>query len=199
MSLEKAEARAAGMHEVGMRMDDLLEAAQTEIARFEGAALGLLQASKAVQQLAGHVDDDIKEGRYEGLEPLKIAEVVKRYISRAAQVVENLAHNAKNQQIQAAGQVAGLQSAVAITKKMFDAEKAKGEAIAQAVAEIAAAPQGAEVDLRRRPEGVHPGSGIKAQRLAEEALAREIASTPEISQVVPISPKNGKGKRRRKG
>jgi hypothetical protein len=191
MSLEKTEARAAGIHEVGMRMDDLLEGAQQEVNRSEGAALGLLQASKAVIALNGHVDTDITEGKYD----LVVAEHVKRYVARAAQVVETLAQKARNQQLAAMGQVQGMQTAVAVTKKMFDAEQAKGAAIASAVAIIAASPEGEDVDLRHRPEGVHPPRTIKEQRLAEEATSFDGGGT--VTQL-PVSPKNGKGKRRKK-
>jgi hypothetical protein len=193
MSLEKTEARAAGIHEVGMRMDDLLESAQQEVHRCEGAALGLLQASKPIQELAGHVEDDIKAGKLDGLETLQVAEVIKRYIARSAQIIENLSHKARNQQLAAMGQVQGMQTAVAITKKMFDAEQAKGAAIAA----VEATPEGQDTDLRHRPEGVRPPMSIKAQRLAEEAAVSVSEQGGTVTQL-PVRPTNGKGKRRRK-
>jgi hypothetical protein len=160
MSLEKIELRAAGMHEVGVRMDDLLDAARKEVLRCEGAQLGLLQATKGVIDLIAYVDKDVDEGKY-GLEAAKL---IKLYLSRASEVVQNLSKNANNQKIAATGQVQMAEVAVQITKKMHDGELAKRAAVAAAEA----TPE--DVTLRTRPEGVHPPATIKEQRLAEDTL-----------------------------
>ena len=175
MSVEKIELRAAGMHEVGVRMDDLLDAARKEVLRCEGAQLGLLQATKGVIDLIAHVDKDVDEGKY-GLEAAKL---IKLYLSRASEVVQNLSKNASNQKIAATGQVQMAEVAVQITKKMHDGELAKRAAVAAAEA----APE--EITLRTRPEGVHPPATIKEQRLAEDQA--------EVTAV----PSNGKGRRRK--
>jgi hypothetical protein len=159
MSAEKSELRAAGMHEVGVRLDDLLEAARKEVLRCEGAALGLFQCAKAVNDLNAHVDLDVSEGKYD----LETAGHVKRYLSRASQVVQNLGVASNNSKMASAGQVQMAETMVTVTKKMFDAEVTKREQIVEAERSPEAE------DPRRRPTGVRPTPSIKEQRLAEEA------------------------------
>jgi uncharacterized DUF497 family protein len=159
MTQEKAELRAAGMHEVGVRMDDLLEEAQREVLRCEGASVGLLQAVKAINELNAHVDADVTEERY----GIDVAKVAKQYLSRSAQVVTNLSMNASNKRMMAIGQAQGVQTAVAITKKLVEHERSK------AVPPV-------EEDSRRRTEGVRPAPTIKEQRLREPDLAAHVVS-----------------------
>ena len=113
MSLERIELRASGMHEVGVRMDDLLEGAKKEVLRCDGVVIGILQCVKAVNDLCPHVDRDVTEGKYD----LETAKLIKLYLSRAAQVVQNLGVNASNQRMAAAGQVQMAEIVVQITKK----------------------------------------------------------------------------------
>ena len=174
MSLESVELRAAGMHEVGMRMDDLLEAAKGEVLRCEGAQLGLLQAVKSVNDLMAHIDKDVDEGKYD----LEVAKIAKLYVSRASELVQNLARNASNQKIAATGQVQMATVAVTITKKLYDGEVGKRNAIAEAEANPG------EVTARNRPEGVCPPPTIKEQQLAEERA--------EAAQAAAKPPSNGK-------
>lgn len=189
MSTERVELRASGIHDVGVKMDDLLEGAQKEILRCEGAALGLLQCNKAVNDLMGHVDSDVNDGKYDHItEALEVAKLVKLYISRAVQIVANLGMNANNQKMIVTGQIQAMQMAVAVTKKMHEAEMAKASAIVEAEQH----PE--DIDLRGRQAGVRPPISLKERRLAEERVE---ASVPQLSVV---SPTNGKGKRgRRKG
>ena len=158
MSVEKSELRAAGMHEIGMRMDDLLAAAEQEVLRCEGASVALLQANKAIGDLNAHVDLDVTEGKYD----LEAAKLVKLYLSRAAQAVQNLGMLANNQRIASAGQVQAFKISVQVTKKMHDSEISKLESVAAAESEPAR-------DIRSRQAGMRPAPTIKEQRLAEEA------------------------------
>lgn len=168
MSVEKSELRAAGMHEVGMRMDDLLEAAKKESIRCEGAVLALLQATKAVADLNAHVDRDLDEGLYD----LPIATLIKKYLGRAVQATQNLGLNAANTRMTSAGAVQAYETAVTVTKKMYD-----GEMLKKAV--VAAAEVAPITDIRSRGAGVHPAPTIKKQRLAEEQAKNTVRPVEE--------------------
>lgn len=175
MSHERVELRASGMHDVGVRMDDLLEGARKEVLRCDGAVSGLQQCAKAVGELTPHVDRDVDEGKYD----LETAKQIKLYLSRAIQVVQNLGMNASNQRMLSAGQVQMAEVAVSVTKKMYDGEMQKSAAIAAAEASPVSA------DGRGRVVGMHPSATIKEQRLAEEAAP---AVVPQVAQGTATAP-----------
>lgn len=159
MSVEKAEVRAGAMHEVGVRMDDLLEAVKADVHRFDGAASGLLQCVKAIEGLLAHVDKDVDEGKYD----LEVAKVAKQYIARAVQVAQNLGQQSSNQKILSIGKVQMGEAAVATVKKMHQVETGRAETLAR----VEQTPED-DVDLRSRTAGARPPMTIKEQRLAEE-------------------------------
>lgn len=178
MGLEKAEMRAAGIHDVGVRMDDLLEASRKEVVQCEGASLGLLQAVKAVNDLNPHVDKDVDEGKFD----LETAKLIKLYLGRASQATQNLAQNARNQQMIAAGRVQAFETSVAVTKKMYDAESQRAAAIAEAESDPA------NMTLRSRPAGVHPPRTLKEMRLAEEGAGQVQEVTLPASETATSIP-----------
>jgi hypothetical protein len=175
MSTERIELRASAMHDVGIRLDDLLEAARKEVLRCEGAVTGILQCAKAVNDLIPHVDKDVDEGKYD----LETAKLIKLYLSRAAYVVQNLGMNASNQRIASAGQVQMAEVVVTVTKKMYDAEMQRSAAMAASASE-------GNTNPRERVVGSHPPATIKEQRRAEEqaeVAAKEAVAVPPMVKV----------------
>jgi hypothetical protein len=169
MTLETAKIRAQVAHEIGVRLDDALEAARGETVRWEGSNQGLLMGQKAILGLLPHVDRDIEEGKYD----LQTATAVKLYINRCAQVCANMAVQSSTQRAMSQGQIQMGEANVKVVKKFHEDELRRAEAIAAAEAESRAAGKSVgeeeSVDLRSRPSGVHPPASIKQQRLAEEA------------------------------
>ena len=176
MTLETAKIRAQVAHEIGVRLDDALEAARGETVRWEGSNQGLLMGQKAILGLLPHVDRDIEEGKYD----LQTATAVKLYINRCAQVCANMAVQSSTQRAMSQGQIQMGEANVKVLKKFHEEELRRVEAIAAAEAESRAAGKLAgeeeSVDLRSRPAGVHPPASIKQQRLAEEAEAVQAAA-----------------------
>lgn len=175
MTQEKARFKAHVAHEIGIRLDDSLELAKSETIRWDGVNKGLLQGQKAIEVLLSHVDKDIDEGKYD----LQTGAAVKLYVNRAVGVCANLAAVAANQKILAEGRQQMAEENVKLVKKFHDEELRKAEAIAAAEKETS--PDSPE--SRNRPVGMHPQSGIKQMRLAEESPPAE--TTPVVQPVSP--------------
>lgn len=174
MSVLKAELKQLITGEIGVRVEDSLDAAKRELAVLEGRQAAFMDGSKAAEALMASVDRDVTEGKYD----LPTAEQVKRYVARCIHALQNLAAQAQNYRIAQTGKVQGLEQTVILLKGLMDAERAKAAALTAATAEAAPAlpaeqPTAAPVGPSRgRPEGMAPPPTIKAQRLAEEAAAK---------------------------
>jgi hypothetical protein len=198
----KAEIKMATAHQIGAKLDDQLETANSEVQRYEGAKEALKQAVKALEGLMSHVDKDVDEGKYNELAgelgPLKIAELVKLYIQRSMSSVQNMAIGAETNGFVARGKVQALQMAVKAAKDVYDTEAKKKAA-------IAAVKDGTMIE--DRPEGVHPGQMSAVQdleaRRAEARAAKGVENPPVatefIDSVASATPTNGhtKGKKKK--
>jgi hypothetical protein len=163
MGSEKAEIKALVAHELGVGLDDMLEAVLVEAQQYRGAKEGLRQAVVALNQYhKEHIDKDIDEGKLS----LEDADRIRRYLARDVGIIENLAVRAEVSQLQAEGKAAGVRLAVGNVKKYHDHEKTL--AIQMRTGEQAAAPS-AEGPVNGA--GKHPGPTLKAQRLAETKKA----------------------------
>lgn len=179
MSVLKSELKQMITHEIGVRVEDAMDAAKTELAVLEGRQAAFLDGSKAVEALMGAVDKDVETEKY-GLE---VAEVAKRYLSRAVNALQNLSVQASQFRIAQTGKVQGFDHTVKLLANIVASEKAK---IAELQAQGAAAEgstESAPENLRDRPVGLRSVS-IKAQRQAEAAA--EAAAAEAVSAVVEV-------------
>lgn len=180
MSIEKSEFKKEVAHDIGCRLDDVLEEAQREIHRWEGAKTSLNGAKLAVEQLFAHVAQDVKTSK---LSP-EGAEAAQTYVRRAAGILDNLRLKAEVHEQRAFGRVDGLKQAVTAAKKIYDVEEAKAEALLSHVAETAPPSPG---PAEARPVGARPVNKIAALKAAEAAEpapaapaeATEVAKAPE--------------------
>lgn len=162
MSIEKAELKKAVAHEIGCRLDDLLEAGHVEVHGYDGARKAFRQGAKSVGELLALVDKELDEGKFNELEgPLKVAEVVKKYVQRAVNLLDNLQMNAEANHLKAQGKVEALTTAITVPKKLWDDESKKIEVAKAAVVTPAEGP---------RASGTHPGDPL-AERRAEAKAA----------------------------
>lgn len=145
----KSGIKAAAAHDIGMRVDDLLEEAQREAYRASGAQAALLEAGKMIQKLHGYVDEDVEKGLYD----LVAAKWAKVYVTRAVAAMESMSQRANNIQIAAQGRVQGLETVVQSVKTYHDVEQAKAVAVVVA------------------PNADGPGPSIKERRQAEDREA----------------------------
>ena len=159
--MDKSEFKAAVVNELGVKIEDMAEAAKLDVARNEGAKEALLVASKKVLDLAAHVDKDLDEGLLsEAGEPLVVAQLIKKYLTRAATVLESGSVSAENHKLIAQGRLQALELVVGNLGKIRDAELEKSK-------QRQALDAGEEVI--GRPVGTHPGMTIKQQRQLESA------------------------------
>lgn len=161
MSITKSELKTGILHDQGVKADDMLESALKRVAAHDGAKQALNQFSQSVSDLARLVDRDIDQNLIP-VEPLKVAEYVKRYISRAAIQAQAAAKQQENQQMTATGEAVAYQRFVDSIKKEISIEQGKIES-------AASADEDGNDEDGRRVTGTRPGISIADQRRAEEA------------------------------
>jgi hypothetical protein len=188
MSLLKSELKQLFTHEVGVRIDDALEAAKRDLNVLDGRQQAFLDGAKAVEALQTYVNKDVDEDKFD----LKTAEHVKRYVTRAVTALQNLSQQAVGAKLTAQGKVLGFEHTITLLKGIMDAERAKAEAIRAAAATGAAVVEddsaaATSAGGEGRPVGVRPLS-IKEQRLAEEAAEEAAAQEPPQEQPSASNP-----------
>jgi hypothetical protein len=140
----KSEIRAGAIHDLGSKLDDVLERARVALAQADGknAAAQLIQ--QRLVTLTTNVDKDVDEGRYD----LTTATLIKQYMSRAQTVAELTAAEAAAERHRATGAVAAMTTAVEITKKAFDTESALAKTMQ--VDEISSKAPSAPISVKQR-------------------------------------------------
>lgn len=178
--MDKGEIKAATVHELGCKFEDMLEASKQDESRNEGAKMALLVASKKVTELTLHVDKDLDEGAFGDVNgPLAVAALIKKYLTRAAAVLESGATSAENHRLLAQGRSTAFLQMIDNMKKLHDIELEKS--VQRKLADI-------EGD--RRVPGLHPGLPLKEKRLAEET---------SIKENLPVAPAAKRGRPKKKG
>lgn len=178
MSVEKAELRAAAIHDAGARVDDLLEASRVAMFRAEGSASALQQSVEIVRQLHAHVDREIEAGTLD----LERAAVAKQWVTNAVVILEQLSRNAAASCSTQRGHSAGIEAAVDLLKRLYVQEKAQGQQHEQRAAlEPAEAPrQRGGIKSRRNSEAPAPSrSGAPRRRRASNGASASAARVPE--------------------
>lgn len=174
MSKLKHEIKAAALHEMGMKLEDVLDAAKMELAKFRGVQEANKELMQKVEDLCTHVDNDLKAGVFD----IATAGHVKKYILRAVEVVRNLGIQAEISAYTAQGRIQGTQKTIALTKAMFDAERASIVAMEKVEKAIA---DGEDLRPHERVSGVHPGNPL-ADRV------RKSDPTPSVEVAAPMEP-----------
>jgi hypothetical protein len=174
MSKLKHEIKAAALHEMGMKLEDVLEAAKMELAKFRGVQEANKELMQKVEDLCAHVDNDLKSGVFD----ITTAGHVKKYILRAVEVVRNLGIQAEVNAYTSQGRIQGTQKTIALTKAMFDTERASVAAMDAAEKALAT---GEELRPHERVAGVHPGNPL-ADRV------RKSDPTPPVDVSAPTEP-----------
>lgn len=160
MSVFKSELKQLITHEIGVRVDDALEAAKKDLAIFEGRQVAFADGSKAAEALLTFVDKDVEEGKFD----LHVAEHVKRYLTRCSNALQNLSQQAAQHRMAQTGKVSGLDHTVKLLQNIIEDEKKKASQL-QAIPSADPSPGDGS-----RPAAI-PLVSIKTQRLAEEAAA----------------------------
>lgn len=162
MSVLKSELKQLVTYEVGVKVEDALESARTELALLEGRQTGFSDGAKVVESLLGYADKDLADGKLDAT----TLELVKRYLLRGVHALNNAAHNASNLRIAQTGKIQGFEQTVTLLRDLVASEKEKVAAV------LAAATQPVAENSHDRPVGVAPAS-LKEVRLAEAPPKRK--------------------------
>lgn len=154
MSVLKAEMKQLVTHELGVRIDDALEASKRELDVLDGKHAAYNDGAKAVEALQALVDKDVDGELYD----LAAATVVKKYLTRAVTALQNLGQQASLLKVAQTGKVQGFEHTIALLKGIYDAEKVKAETLRKSEDE-----DGRPRDLR----------SIRQQRQEEEAAGAD--------------------------
>lgn len=183
MNVLKAELKQMVTHEIGVRVDDALEAARKELAALEGRQTAFLDGAKTVESLLKAVDADCESEKY-GLE---VGAEIKRYLSRASQALQNLSVQTNNQRIAQTGKVQGFEHTIKLLQNLIEQEKAKVEQ-----AKTKAAEQGVAVEevprrmsLKERRLAEEQSGEQSGEQLGEQAASPAADSAPAETSVEP--------------
>jgi hypothetical protein len=186
MKRVKHEVKVLTYHEMGVKLDDQLEAAKSEQSGFDGAKKAFALGRSKVEELTSHIDKDAKDGTLD----VEQATLVKRWVLRSMEVLRNLGIQAEVQAYQAQGKVIALEKSVNIIKALHDNEKVLLDSVVALEKAIADGTVEVEDDPRRpvsRNTGEHPGDPL--------ASRREEGAEPMVPEVeTPLEP----AKKRRK-
>lgn len=169
MSAEKAEVKMGTAHQIGCDLDDMLHAAEEEVAASKGGQTAIVQVQKGIGSIMAQVKKEMDDGKY----PIEVANELSKLITRVQTSVGSIGTLMKTREIQALGKVDAYKKAVEVTKKVYDTEARKKDA-------------GNEAREGARPVGSHPGPGIRARREAEVTEEED-------------APPNGRRRRRPRG
>lgn len=169
MSAEKSQFRADVIHGFGQKADSLLEQAERDVWRAEGAARALQQAGLNVAGLARLVDDDIQKGRYD----LEAASRIKQYLSRAGTICLEQAKREQNRHLEAQGRAQNAKEMVRLIEKEYTAARAQADRQAEQEAET-----GEPVGCTPLPDRIESSD-------LEQLLKRPIESEPEPPPPAP--------------
>jgi uncharacterized phage infection (PIP) family protein YhgE len=189
-TVEKAEVKILTAHDIGADIEDMMEQAQKAEHMHEGGKLALGDAAKKVNVLAEHLRKSIEDGdiKLEEIDsPEKIEGLVRKYIARAVNILENLQLMAQNSQIGSAGMVAGYKNAMKAPMKIMEGERKKMEALKEAIEEQQKTGD-QDLDLRPvgRATGAHPGDPLADRRKSNGQTEKTEQNVPEQSK--PTSP-----------
>ena len=165
MSILKSELKQQVTHEIGVGVEDSLEAARRDVHILDGRAGGLGEAAKMVEAIMGLVDKDVEAAKFD----LTTAQLIKQYLSRAALQLQQASVLASNNKFGAMGRTQGLEQMVKMLSGIIESEKLKVARLQELeAAQKAAAEAGVPPEAQRF-------ASIKEQRLAEAMTVPEEA------------------------
>ena len=127
MNPEKSKLKILWSQALGVRFDDMKEAAEKDLHELKGSEKALRAAEKAILALHSHLEKDVEDGLCPGGGDLEVVNYVKRYIARAAGALENLAQKSVTMQHVANGKLSAMDTVVKLMKKEHDNEVTKLE------------------------------------------------------------------------
>lgn len=161
MNIDKSQVRISVAHDIGVRMDDVLEGAKADVARADGATSIAVKISSDIEGLFAHVQKDIDAG---GMD-LEQGKLVMSWLVRAKNVAASHATQAAQGKFIAQGRVMAGEAAVKLVLGIKTEEETKVRVFSAAVA----------AGRVKAEDAGRPPPAIKAQRQAEEGTLTEDA------------------------
>jgi len=155
--MERTEIKMSTASTIGSKLEDMAEAAQGVAHRLEGAHGALVRAGQQMEALLASADTQVDAGEL-GLDEARLVKVT---VTKCIAVTAQAAREALQQSLGANGRVAGLRSAVAATKVIYDAEASRLRGNSEGTAH------------GRRQAGVRPVSKLAERRAEAEAAKAE--------------------------
>jgi hypothetical protein len=196
----KSEIKQAAAHEIGVRVEDALEAARKEVASMEGRQSAFLDAASLVDDTIKAVQRDIDAGTV----ALDAGTLLVGRLKRLAEAVRHQSVKATTLRNMAAGKVQGLENTVKLISNIVESEKARLEAAKRQAADTvspgAVSPgdgqtAGAPAQAQAQAQ-VHRFVSIKEQRLAEQADAEAADGAAQRTPSSSVTPQPIQAKRR---
>jgi hypothetical protein len=195
MNPVKSQGRIGAINELGVKYDDMREAAEREVLRKEGflAALNEVQQS-TLTSIFERVDADREAERFD----IPTSSLIKEYLAKVHAALDNLKAASERHRLIAEGRVIGIRDAIGFAKKTLDAETARLAAIEAQVTAGAITPEVASVmPVEVRPDARNPAVGDLQRRRAEAKAAKEstaaLVPTAQALERAPM-PKRGRPK-----
>lgn len=180
MGVIKAEIKMETAHEIGCKVDDLLQATEKELHALSGAKTALHQAAVRIEGMQKLVEQDERDGK---LTPDQYA-TAKEWVNRAVGQLRSMAVAAETNETQTRGKTLAYQHVIEAVKKVHAIEKAKATAVTAPEDTVVEGKEGAA--MRARTTGQHPGNPL-AKRRRRPDLKSVPAPEPE-SQPESIEP-----------
>lgn len=174
--LVKMGVRKGTINTIGNTVDDMKESADKHVHQAEGGILALDNAGKKVLLLHGNIDRAFDDGLIKkGLTPNDVRALLKKWIERAFNVVDNLKDKASTLKLEALGKQRAFQDVIDYSQKLLkEAENKEAGIIAAMNGEVVESNISGK--QKGRIPGVHPGKSIKSQRLG---IVKDITKAPK--------------------
>ena len=177
--MEYGDVRAEMAHELGCKLDDMLESAKVDSARNEGASEALRMASKRLTELTEEVDRELDAGNYAEIDsPLAVAANIKRFLIKACAILESGVVSASNHRLVCQGRAQALELVVGNLKKMHDFEKGRAELRKASESEDRARP-GLPLKERRRQGELAEVQALESAPLRNDSWVRKSKKAKE--------------------
>lgn len=169
----KAQIKIGTINELGASLDDMKEGAEKEALRLEGYLRAVKDIETGIQSVSEALNLELKETAFDGYlgEPLKVAELVKRYLGRCMGVADNLKVRTQKMRLVQEGQVLGLTAAIQRAKKMID-EEAKKIDVSEPIPQTDIASNAGRPNMSAAEDIAQRRAEAKAAKAAAEAEAK---------------------------
>lgn len=200
MSTLPRDVRISTIHEIGVKVDDYLDAAKSETLKREGAQAAYLNTAKNIMAVMATLERELTNAS----EHAEHVPYAKLWVKKCLLVCEDLANQAGNLAAAAKGAEKQTSSIVALLKQLHDLEvvKKRRETEILATLPLLAEPVKEATKVEKAPEVAPkvrniPRRTIKEIRLAEAAEAERLAAIEAAEKAASKTAKKAKGSRRK--